>query len=46
MNTTRRADTTARALCARALALIGSTALLTFGTAFADIFHLTVGTGA
>ncbi|MFD5919646.1 hypothetical protein ACFVYP_39290 [Kitasatospora sp. NPDC058201] len=41
MNTARRAVTVATAL-----ALLGSTALLTFGTSVPGIFHLGIGIGA
>ncbi|MET8698025.1 hypothetical protein ACFVUH_32060 [Kitasatospora sp. NPDC058032] len=45
MNTTRRAATAAAALTLSTLALLGSTAVLTFGTSIPQIFHLSVGIG-
>ncbi|MFD0343643.1 hypothetical protein ACFVH0_34065 [Streptomyces sp. NPDC127117] len=46
MNTVRRAVTPAAVHSRTALALLGSTALLTFGTTFPQIFHLTAVIGA
>ncbi|MFE3073302.1 hypothetical protein [Streptomyces sp. NPDC059247] len=45
MNTFRRAATAATSHSRTALALLGSVTLLTFGTTFPQIFHLTVGIG-
>ncbi|MFB6830703.1 hypothetical protein [Streptomyces hydrogenans] len=46
MNIFRRAATATTVRSRTMLALLGSVTLLTFGTSFPQIFHVTVGIGA